>query len=148
MWLNKILRQTKMKPFDCYLDLKIFFAFKKPVKYMPDEDRKSRLAALRKKRANKAQGSSNNDADSFLAKTSDHIPLRVTSVSREGADYEPSEQPVKDIAFEPEPVFTELTKAKMTSPTSAMKEDLANYYYKANSRTDRALNRIIQEKSM
>lgn len=137
-----------MKPFGCYLYLKIFFAFKKLAKYMPDEDRKSRLAALRKKRANKAQGSSNNDADSFLAKTSDHMPLRAISVSREGADYEPLEQPVKDIAFEPEPVFTELTKAKMTSPTSAMKEDLANYYYKANLRTDRALNRIIQEKSM
>ncbi|KAI5969395.1 hypothetical protein CANMA_001462 [Candida margitis] len=120
---------------------------------MPEVDRKSRLASLRKNRASKAEPkdiSSNEVGDSV--KTNDPIapeleselePKAVPETDKE-EDYElPTESEDTTV---PEPLPTVLSEQRTRSTTSAMKEDLAHYYHKANLRTNRALNRIIQEK--
>ncbi|KAG5421562.1 hypothetical protein I9W82_000653 [Candida metapsilosis] len=109
---------------------------------MSEIDRKSILAALRRKRGNQINGGSQEKVGDANIH---HFPTEMTSGRPVEAGYGLSDQQEKNNPTEPGRLVSQLRHSNKGLPISAMKEDLADYYHKAQLRTNEALNRIIRD---
>ena len=73
---------------------------------------------------------------------------RMTLATPVESGYGLLDQLEKNNHAEPGRLVSELRHLNKTSPISAMKEDLADYYHRAELRTNEALNRIIRDKAV
>ncbi|CAK9438228.1 uncharacterized protein LODBEIA_P24830 [Lodderomyces beijingensis] len=138
-----------------------------------ETDRKSRLAALRKNRSKSQSASSNNEATKdaettleskdSLVKAGDFKADDATETSRPPLASQVigdsnSDQPLNDDdgtkdkvpGTKPESVpskkSNQAQEHRTDSPISEMMEDIKPYIHKAKLRTDRAINKIIQDR--